>query len=335
LADRFQRVAESSQEVHIPHAEKMVNDILKLCCLNESQSRKLLDKQHLNISADGSKLKAHANPYGKKICQCDSSCECPRFYNSPDASWGYDSYRNCFIFGYNLYQVNNWSAEHKYELPTYLMMVTGTRHDSVPGMFAMNRITQGMGYGVDNGCFDAAHDATDFYRLSRDLWNMRPFIPLNTTNEGNIKNLPISSINEDGIPICQAEHQMYYSGYCKDRDRIKWRCPIKAVKKNHNLKCDFIDVCSPSDYGRVIYTHPKDNPRLYPTIPRTSQKWQDTYDHRTSAERVFKREKNDFRLTSFRTRSKERLLFYSLLTAIAIHIDTWFHQDSQEWKKAP
>jgi hypothetical protein len=32
---------------------------------------------------------------------------CPRFHNSPDASWGYDAYRNCFIFGYNLYQVNS------------------------------------------------------------------------------------------------------------------------------------------------------------------------------------------------------------------------------------
>jgi hypothetical protein len=335
LADRFQRIVQNSQEIYIPYAEKIINQILELCCLNESQSRKLLDKQNLNISADGSKLKAHANPYGKKICDCESSCECPRFFNSPDASWGYDAYRNCFAFGYNLYQVNNWSKDHKYELPVYLMMVTGCRHDSVPGMFAMHRAIKGMGYHVDNGCFDAAHDATGFYRLSRDLWNMRPFIPLNTTNEGNIKNLPMASINEDGIPVCQAGHQMYYYGYCKDRDRIKWRCPIKAAKKNQNLKCDFMDVCSPSDYGRVVYTHPKDNPRLYPPIPRTSQKWQDTYDHRTSAERVFKREKNDFRLTAFRTRSKERLLFYTLLTAIAVHVDAWFHQDSQEKKQAP
>jgi len=331
LADRFQRIAENSQEFHIPQAEKMVNDILELCCLNESQSRKLLDKQHLNVSGDGSKLRAYSKTNGKRICKCQTySCDCQRFFNSPDASWGYDAYRNCYIFGYNLYQVNNWSTEHKYELPVYLMMVTGSRHDSVPGMFAINRMTQSIGYGLDNGCFDAAHDATDFYRISRDLWDMRPFIPLNNTNEGNTMNLTVSSINEDGVPICQAQHQMYYSGYCKDRDRIKWRCPIKAVKKNQNLKCDFMDVCSPSEYGRVIYTHPKDNPRLYPVIPRTSQKWQDIYDHRTSAERAFKREKNDFRLTSFRTRSKERLLFYSLLTAIAVHIDAWFHQDCQE-----
>ena len=109
---------------------------------------------------------------------------------------------------------------------------------------------------------------------------------------------------------------------------------MKAAKKNQNLKCDFMDVCSPSDYGRVIYTHPKDNPRLYPPIPRTSQKWQDTYDHRTSAERLFKREKNDLKLTAFRTRSKERLLFYTLLTAIAVYIEAWSHQDRQEKKKA-
>lgn len=215
------------------------------------------------------------------------------------------------------------------------MMVTGARHDSVPGMYSMQRATQTMGYHIDNGCFDAAHDATDFYRMSRDVWKMRPFIPLNNTNEGNIKNLPMSSITNDGIPVCQSGYQMYYFGHEKDRDRVKWRCPIKASKKNQNLKCSFINVCSPSAYGRVVYTHPKDNPRLYPPIPRTSTKWQDTYDHRTSAERVFKREKNDFKLTSFKTRSKERLLFYALLTAIGVHIDTWYKQDNQEKMKAP
>jgi hypothetical protein len=67
---------------------------------------------------------------------------------------------------------------------------------------------------------------------------MKPFIPLNTTNEGNVKNLPMSGMTEDGIPVCQAGHQMYYCGYSKDRDRLKWRCPIKA-NKNSNLKCDF------------------------------------------------------------------------------------------------
>lgn len=267
--------------VHIPYAEKFVNEILKLCCLNESQARKLLDLKHLNISADGSKLKAHSNPHGKKVCNCqgDSShhCECKRFYNANEASWGYDSYRDCYVFGYNLYQVNSWSFDNKAELPAYLMMVTAARQDSVSGMYACQRITKGMRYHFDNGCFDGAHDATDFYIMARDVWDMKPFIPLNKTNEGNIKNLPMSTMTEDGIPICQAGHQMYYNGYCKDRDRLKWRCPIRA-KKSDNLKCDYLDTCSQSAYGRVIYTHPKDNPRLYTPVARGTDKWQEIYD---------------------------------------------------------
>ena len=77
--------------VYIPYAEKIVNEILKLCCLNESQARKLIDLKHLNISADGTKLKVHSNPHGKKVCNCQSQetshqgtsqCECKRFYNA-------------------------------------------------------------------------------------------------------------------------------------------------------------------------------------------------------------------------------------------------------------
>lgn len=207
------------------------------------------------------------------------------------------------------------------------MMATASRHDSVPGMYACQR-AKTMGYHIDNACLDGAHDATDFYIMARDVWNMKPFIPINSTNEGNVKNLPMSGVNEDGVPICQAGHKMYYDGYCKDRDRLKWKCPIKACKKNKSLACDYIDTCSSSDYGRVVYTHPKDNPRLYTPVARGTQKWQDIYDHRTSAERVFKREKNDFDLCSFKTRSKERLLFYALLTAIAVHIETWYRQDN-------
>jgi len=313
--------------VYVPYAEKIVNEILLLCCLNESQARKLLDLNHLNISADGTKLKSHSNSYGKKVCKCQHNCECKRFYNAKDASLGYDSYRDCFVFGYSLYQINSWSFDNKAELPAYLMMVTAGRHDSVPGMYACHRAIKGMGYHVDNACLDAAHDATDFYVMTRDVWDMKPFIPLNNTNEGNIKNLPMSTMTEDGAPICHARYQMYYSGYCKDRDRLKWRCPIKA-KKNSNLKCDCIDNCSSSVYGRVVYTHPADNPRLYTPVARGTDKWQDIYDHRSSAERVFKREKNDFKLTDFKTRSKERYLFYALLTAIAVHVDTWYRQDN-------
>ena len=140
LAERFQRIYDNSGKIYIPHAEKIINEILELCCINKSQSRKLINKKHLNVSGDGTKLKVHSNRYGKKVCKCESgkSCDCPRFFNSTDASLGYDSYRETYVYGYNFYQINSWNSHNKSELPIYLMMATGKRHDSTPGMFAMN-----------------------------------------------------------------------------------------------------------------------------------------------------------------------------------------------------
>ena len=121
---------------------------------------------------------------------------------------------------------------------------------------------------------------------------------------------------------------MSYWGHCKDRDRQKWRCPLK-VKKSDKNDCQ----CSTSDYGRVVYTHSKDNLRLFPKTPRCTPTFKRHYDCRTSAERVFKRQKLDFSLAQFKTRSKGRHLFYALLTAIAVHgvwpFCPWFRRRPQ------
>lgn len=296
-----------------------------------------LKNKKLILSGDSTKLPVHCNVHGKKACNCQNRhCDCKRFFNAPEASWGYDAYHDTFVFGHSLYEFVSWtnsqtdqtdqkgySKGYSYELPLYLMIATAARHDSVMATFGMHRIINLKGFKVKYGCFDAAHDATDFYLLAHNNWKTQLFIPLNHTNKGNFKQLPMASINAEGIPICQQGFEMTLSGHCKDRDRIKWRCPLKA-NSNSNSEC----LCSTSSYGRVVYTHPKENPRLFPAIPRTSKKWQDIYDHRTASERVFKRQKNDFKLTSFKTRSKERQLFYALLTAICVHLDAWYHQDA-------
>ena len=146
------------------------------------------------------------------------------------------------------------------------MMTEGARHDSVTASFAMHRATQRL--GIDAACFDAAHDATAFYQMAHDRWRTQVFIPLNTTNEGNYQQIPMEKISQQGIPICREGHDMYFSGYCKDLDRVKWRCPIKATKAGKSLGCECL--CSSSTYGRVVYTHRKDNLRLYPKTPRNS-----------------------------------------------------------------
>ena len=321
LAQRFRRIKTDGEEVYVPDDEAIANAILDCCCLTESQRRGLLDKKHLFVSGDGTKLPVHGNSYGKRVCSCDDkNCDCKRYYNAPDASIGYDAYRDTYIYSHSLYQLTSVSQSHTYELPTYLMMTTGCRHDSVTGSFAMNRATQRV--DIDKACFDAAHDATAFYQMAHDLWQSEVFIPLNTTNEGNFKQIPMATISPKGIPICAKGHQMYYSGHCKDRDRQKWRCPLKV--KNADSTCH----CSTSHYGRVVYTHTPENLRIFPKTPRSSPTFKKVYDHRTAAERVFKRQKLDFKLAQFKTRSKGRHLFYAMLTAMAVHVETWYRLDS-------
>ena len=127
------------------------------------------------------------------------------------------------------------------------------------------------------------------------------------------------TISQKGIPICLKGHEMYDWGHCKSRDRQKFRCPLK-VKPSASNDC----ACSTSDYGRVVYTHSTQNLRIFPKTPRSSPTWKSYYDHRTAAERVFKRQKLDKKLTFFKTRSKSRHLFYALLTAIGVHVETWW-----------
>ena len=154
LAKRFGRIDANAQEVYVPHDEAIANAILEVCCLSESQRRGLLDKNHLFVAGDGTKLPVHGNSYGKRVCNCDSkNCDCKRYYNAPDASIGYDAYRDTYVYSHSLYQLTRVSQSHTYELPTYLLMTTGCRHDSVTASFAMNRMTQR--FSVDKACFDA------------------------------------------------------------------------------------------------------------------------------------------------------------------------------------
>jgi len=340
LTKRFMRQADVEQQVYVPHQEAIVNAILQCRCVGESQRRGLLDKNHLNLAGDSTKLPVHGNRYGLKVCNCTTrECECKRYYNAKDAAIGYDSYRDAYVYGHSLYQLTSWSRNHTAELPVYLMMTQANRHDSVTACgerrrraisasFVMNRATQC--FSVDTACFDAAHDATGFYQMAAQLWQTQLRIPLNTTNAGNFTQIPMASV-VDGIPICAQGHAMYFSGYCADRDRVKFRCPIKATKAGQELgeTCQ----CSTSSYGRVVYTHPKTNLRLYPSLPRSSDTFKADYKHRTSAERVFKRQKLDLLLAGVKTRCKGRHLFFAMLTAIAVHLLVWHQRDTQDAAK--
>lgn len=322
----------------LPPWERVLQPLFYGCFVARSVELGLIDLNHLHVAGDGAKLPTWANPRGQKRCTCDNRgkklaerCRCHRAYSDPHALWGWDSYRHCWVYGHTCYELTAYSLQHRCQLPLVIAMADGNRHDSVLGLATLYRGREGLGWPIQTASLDAAHDVIGYYHLATQRWHMALVIPLNERNQGHLRyGGPLHLHN--GIPICLANRPMTRAGFCYDRLRIKWRCPLAASTKTPDVTTcpHFGHDCSPSPYGRVVYTYPKDNYRLHTHIPRDSELWQLHADARSCAERSVKRKKYDFHLLQTRTAGRDRWFFRFALAAICQHMDAWlFHAASR------
>ncbi|MCX7780914.1 MAG: hypothetical protein N2491_08360, partial [Negativicutes bacterium] len=166
---------------------------------------------------------------------------------------------------------------------------------------------------------DSAHDAYAIYSLLH-RYDVAAFIDLNTRNEGNCSCRGDFSFSNDGIPICPAGHIMAYHGFDKHRQRHKWRCP--KTRKQWDVSCD--TPCSASPYGRVFYTREQKNLRFFTRVPRGTALFKERFARRTSAERFFKRMKEDYLLErKSKIRSSRNWYFRAFADAMCVHVDAW------------
>lgn len=291
----------------------------------------LIDLDHLYVAGDGTKLATWANAHGKKLCTCDNrgkrpaeQCTCHRAYHDPTARWGWDSYRKCWVYGHSLYELTAYRLGHPCQLPVLVSLADGNRHDSVHALTVLHSARERCGLPIRTASLDAAHDAWGYYHIATQRWHMALVIPLNPRHKTHLKYAGPLRL-ENGIPICLADRPMTRAGFCPDRARIKWRCPLTAAKKTPAVTTcpHFAQECSASPYGRVIYTYPKENYRLHTLIPRDSKLWQLHRDARSCAERSVKRKKYDFHLLHTRTAGRARWFFRVILAAMCQHIDAW------------
>ncbi len=341
LAARFLRRATplGAVTVHTWHcdpakfarAERVIQAIFYACIVSTSIDLGLIDLHHLCVSGDGSKLRTWANPHGRKHCQCDNKgkqpdewCDCERYYRDPTARWGYDSYHDCWVYGHTYYELTAYALDSTVELPLFILLADNCRHDSVLGLFAMHHACDNLGFPIQVASFDKASDALGFYQLGYEQWRTKLVIPLNERNTGNFTFAPPVPLTPEGTPCCPNARPMTYWGYCPDRQRLKWRCPLKAGTQTERQKpCACSATCSPSAYGRVVYTYPKTNYRLFTPLPRDSDLWRQHYDHHGCVERSHKRKKYDYLLTQTHTAGRERWFLRVMLAAICQHLDAW------------
>jgi len=309
-----------------PH--DLFQQIFKVCFVLPSAQKGLLgDVERMALAGDGTPLRTGASPYGKRVCSCREqgiySCSCFRRFTDPDADWGWDSYREEFFFGRSLYAFT--AADSPHDLPIYLHLNKASRHDSVLLVHSFfDFLQQYPEFSVSECVLDSAHDAYAIYELL-EHHHVSAVIDLNKRAAGVVKSDRCQDISFDnvGTPICPAGYQMAYNGFDKSRQRHKWRCPL--CKKRNPVSCD--RSCSPSEYGRVVYTYELDNLRLFTRIPRSSLLWKLRYKRRTAAERFNKRLKIDYSVDSISpARTSRDWTFRVFTTAMCLHIDAWVAQ---------
>lgn len=297
--------------------DEILNKIMAECAVKPSARLGLLGENYA-IAADGAPLITGAHPWGHRQCPCRKHgiqrCDCPKVFTDPTATWGWDSYHEQWFFGHTLYGIT--SADSPNDLPIYLTLNQASRHDSVSFVVALQRMHH-LYPDMQHGrvLLDAAHDSYAIYDLV-DSFGMEPFIDLNGRQHSRRYQGPLD-LTAEGVPICPAQLPMKNWGYQNDRCRIKWRCPC-----HQNLEqCPLGKPCSPSPYGRVVYTKKDDDVRLFGAVARSSKTWKAIYKRRTTVERSFKRILVDYAIEAGKVRDKRYWSWRVILAGINIHLD--------------
>ena len=237
--------------------------------LEQSVKRELITPESLAVAGDGTPVMTSHRERRKRICDCAekgiTDCKCDRYFSQPDCDIGWDSSRDCFYHGYDLYMIV--ASDSDSDLPIFPLLNPASKHDSHGFLETYFRMKSFLpDFHVNKWLLDSAHDAMPYYLYCRKN-GISPFIDLNEKRGIKVKYKDDFTIGKDGVPVCLAGLKMNHDGTEPSKARIKYRCPL-ASRKNG---CSCAHQCSDSKYGRTVHLAMKDNPRLINFPPRDSE----------------------------------------------------------------
>jgi len=292
--------------------------IFKECFVSESIKRGVIHPDNLRIAGDGTPIVTSQRLRSHHTCTCISNgifnCSCDRKYMQPDCDIGWDSSREKFYFGYDMYILTD--ADN--DLPLFALMNSASRHDSRSFCEAFFRFRSFMPQTkISQLLLDSAHDNMATYNLCHD-YSIVPFIDLNLGNTKKTSDYHGVTIGPDGIPICPKGLKMKSNGNDRVRQYAKFICPL-----TNGTSCSCDTPCSDTKYGRTCSIPLKNNVRLYNNPPRNSDEWKKMYNSRTSSERCNKRLKIDYNLESGKYHSSKSWYIHSYVLMMLLHLDAW------------
>ena len=303
------------------HPERVFQDFLARCVIDSSLQMEILgNQQAFSIAADGTPFYSGASHYGVKVCDCKSqgifNCKCPRRYSDPDATWGWDSYREQWFYGDTLFCIT--ASDSPYDLPIYLRKAQAQRHDAIITVFALDESLKLYPNIVfKNFLADGAMDNYPTYKLVNHL-GMVPFIPLDSNVKFPDHDLPagVFGFDEHGNPLCAKGLSYHSCGYSYPKG-IKYRC--RFAYEGLTAPCP----CSDKAYGRTVYIKPDFDPRLFPPVRRDSDGFKNMMKRRTTVERSHKRIFVDYDIEAGHCRSSRERFMRATMAAVNVHLDAW------------
>ena len=282
------------------YARLVEEDCLELIfssLVNQAEEMGLLDLTAVAI--DSTKVEAYEKAVpNKKIIQDGKS-----------ANWGIKSDTNgnpIKWFGYKLHIV----TDVKSGLPIALKVTPASNTDASVVEELLELTAENTHSRIYYYLMDSGYDQHRVYALIRDKYQAQAITALNNRSAKQ----PKAGLDWDGTPICSAGYRMVYWGSYNGEN--KFRCPHILGK----CDCPFGSAwCSESNYGMVVKTKIKDDPRLFCTPHRGTAKWQKLYNLRTYSERCFSRFKENLGLETGLTVGKiEKVKTHAYLCAITM-----------------
>lgn len=100
--------------------------------LTVSISKGFINPSGLSIAGDGTPVVTSARERKHCVCDCKekgiTNCECDRYFSQTDCDIGWDSSRDCFYNGYDLYMLV--AANSESDLPLFPLLHPASKHDS-------------------------------------------------------------------------------------------------------------------------------------------------------------------------------------------------------------
>ena len=108
--------------------------------LDVSVSTGLIHSDALALADDGTPVVTSHRERKKHICKCKDNgitdCKCDRYFSQPDCDIGWDSSRDCYYHGYDLYML----VDSQSDLPVFPHFCCASKHDSHGFLHALFRM---------------------------------------------------------------------------------------------------------------------------------------------------------------------------------------------------